>query len=825
MKKLICMLLTFLLAMDCIAMTVFAQDMQEEPYDAASPAITEDIPEAEESEPEETVLPEEPTEAGETVPEEPAQEEPETAPISAGYVRVQGGTAILRSIGGEKLGSFPAAAVVYAQAVNEDSLASSAWLKIRFAAGAERTMQEGFLRGTDAEILPPEEIQPLLSVWQQDPMAQYQDGTLIPAAAFEAADSPIPEEPPAEVPEADSEIALAADRQPGTVSGLRADWLSQVKVSLSWNEDSAADGYVIYRKENDDAWKRLKSSAAAENYNAGLVSDSIYAYYVAAYVDTDSGRILGNPSNTAVYWNAAVTGFSVSGTQAFWDSVPGAECYRIYADGNLLQTASTNSAVLPASCSGKLITVTAIRTYEGQEALSRPSEKRLYAPVADLRAEYQLPARTNLVWSGTETPIDGCIIYRKEEDGTWKWLKTSKTAGNYNANLASGSAYAYYVRPFRDTPEGRIYGQDSNNAVYWNAGVTGFAVTDGIASWDPVTHADSYRLYADDQLLMTVDSAQAELPEECSGAEISVAAVRSFEGQEVLSRISQKILYERAPEVHYRALLIGETAYTTRLNGPDNDIACMSGLLSGLANPYDVYAQQNATLEEIIELISYAFDGATDDDVSLFYYSGHGVTGSGSYYSGALQTVDYQYLPTSELAELLSAVPGRVIVILDSCGSGAAIADPPAASGPNSGPVASDHADFSPALFNASVIAAFRAQDTVLTPAAESEDGTVPKSGELAQTKFSVLTGSAYEQNSLTIAQDGIWGGVLTRGIAYSLGCSFPGAAYQGSMPADLNADDCISFLELAGSCRSYAGTRQSVLSYSASPNSIFFRR
>ena len=66
-----------------------------------------------------------------------------------------------------------------------------------------------------------------------------------------------------------------------------------------------------------------------------------------------------------------------------------------------------------------------------------------------------------------------------------------------------------------------------------------------------------------------------------------------------------------------RALLIGETDYTVRLNGPDNDVSCMNAVLSGMG--WNVTARTEATYEEIYELIDSTFSGATNDDVSLFF--------------------------------------------------------------------------------------------------------------------------------------------------------------------------------------------------------------
>ena len=286
--------------------------------------------------------------------------------------------------------------------------------------------------------------------------------------------------------------------------------------------------------------------------------------------------------------------------------------------------------------------------------------------------------------------------------------------------------------------------------------------------------------------------------------------------------------------IHYRALLIGETGYSTRLNGPENDIACMNTLLNGISNRFEVYAQQDASMDEVLDLIDIAFENATEDDVSLFYYSGHGVTNSGEYYSGALQTVDYRYITTFDLAEMLSGIPGKIIVILDSCGSGATIYDGDGdeidedlevSSEPNTGKSA-EVLDFDPEVFNDDVMEAFEYYDPGLpvTPIESTIPGIL-RSGELRQSKFSVITSSSYEQNSQTTFLDGIWGGVLTRGIADAVGCRYPGGDYLGDMPADFNENSSVSFMELADYCIEYVAGRQKAMCYYGSGDMDLFIR
>ena len=279
------------------------------------------------------------------------------------------------------------------------------------------------------------------------------------------------------------------------------------------------------------------------------------------------------------------------------------------------------------------------------------------------------------------------------------------------------------------------------------------------------------------------------------------------------------------PNAKLRALLIGETEYTVRLNGPDNDVACMEAVLRGMN--WNVTKKLNATHADIYDLIDSTFSAAASDDISLFYYSGHGVVGSTEYYSGALATVDSGYISTMDLADILATIPGRVIVILDSCGSGAAVYD-----AGEDGLQPRGTAGFDPQRFNNGVINAFRRHDSYLQTETgmengEPEDGSelTGRTGELREKKFYVVTGSAYEETSATLMIDDVWGGALTRGAAAALGCGFPDGSYGGSMPADGNEDGKLSFSEFAGYCRSYAQDYQNVQTYSAHPAVTVFAR
>jgi len=123
----------------------------------------------------------------------------------------------------------------------------------------------------------------------------------------------------------------------------------------------------------------------------------------------------------------------------------------------------------------------------------------------------------------------------------------------------------------------------------------------------------------------------------------------------------------------YRALLIGQMDYAMAdpLTGPENDLIAMRRILtSSNKTPYTVTTKTNCTEVQIKSAILSAFAGATENDVSLFYYSGHGMTSADEEQVGSLVGVDSSYITAAELRSCLDAIPGRKIVIIDACHSG-----------------------------------------------------------------------------------------------------------------------------------------------------------
>lgn len=156
-----------------------------------------------------------------------------------------------------------------------------------------------------------------------------------------------------------------------------------------------------------------------------------------------------------------------------------------------------------------------------------------------------------------------------------------------------------------------------------------------------------------------------------------VTAVKDSEESEY-SNIAYATTFDDTSST-YRALLIGNSNYSEKpLNGPPLDIEKMDQVLSdsyfGINDTQfsKIEVKEDLTKDEILKAIKDTFAGANENDISYFYFSGHGTK---NYYGeSALVGIETQegdyYINTYELKSALDDIPGTIVVILDCCYSG-----------------------------------------------------------------------------------------------------------------------------------------------------------
>ena len=211
----------------------------------------------------------------------------------------------------------------------------------------------------------------------------------------------------------------------------------------------------------------------------------------------------------------------------------------------------------------------------------------------------------------------------------------------------------------------------------------------------------------------------------------------------------------------YRAVLIGNTypGTSSELPGPDTDAYGMKAMLNGMSS-MTVTTKINATASTMLSTISSAFSSATSKDISIFYYSGHGVQDYYGEYHGALCGTQNTYVRPSELRAALDKIPGKKVVLIDACHSGQMV-------GKEKAEVTKAQLD----AFNEAFIREFA--------------GASKSSSNLADDGYYVITAAHSSESSLSVVSGGEWVGLFT--IALLDGCGYDevGGYATGNYKAD----------------------------------------
>ena len=247
-------------------------------------------------------------------------------------------------------------------------------------------------------------------------------------------------------------------------------------------------------------------------------------------------------------------------------------------------------------------------------------------------------------------------------------------------------------------------------------------------------------------------------------------------------------------ETDCRALLIGQTAYPSpnELEGPAKDVVKVKNLLSG---SYKVTVRENLSASEILSAISETFSAATPEDISLFYYGGHGLSSSNSSRNGSLVGIDFStYVTAGQLRNALDTIPGRKIVIIDACYSGGLIGRKAELSATSESAAAEEDGAAAEVTEVAGNPAVEVAESAVEAPAVSFMNsftsGKLRSRGNLAAQPYFVLVSSTGTEQSWEASS----GGVFTYAFA------------QSASKADSNGDGVVTLQE----CYEYTAARVS---------------
>ncbi len=403
--------------------------------------------------------------------------------------------------------------------------------------------------------------------------------------------------------------------------------------------------------------------------------------------------------------------------------------------------------------------------------------------------------------SYTLKSIDSGDTYGELYDAFGKKLASNDEGGegsNFSIthNLSAGAAYNYDVRYYDSYLAGTI--SLVLDADFHDAEITAQPVNQIVAPNQTatfrVTATGSNLRYQWQEMLPGSDTWQNTSLSGNKTATLRFKALESHDGRQfrcvvtgadgIPVRSDTVVLYVSSDTTRYRALLISEVNFDPVCIRNKGDVQMMDTMLQNVRGPgggrYAVTTRQDLSPAQIQSEISAVFGGATAQDVSLFFIATHGDVSAGpdSTDAGALETVSGGYVRFVDLASWLNAVPGKVIVIVESCGSGAAIY----ANGlMAAGPAVTDE-QFAQALIDAF---------------ASLDGGTAlrPNTGELrVDNKFYVLTAAAFQQLS--------WG-IESGPYNYFTKWLTEGVGTSGNIPADVqyvgNRDGVVTLEELYG--------------------------
>lgn len=234
-------------------------------------------------------------------------------------------------------------------------------------------------------------------------------------------------------------------------------------------------------------------------------------------------------------------------------------------------------------------------------------------------------------------------------------------------------------------------------------------------------------------------------------------------------------------EKSYQALIIGQGYYTSTLQslpGSLQDSQGMKYMLSRLKPEFQVTRYTEQTRAGILSAIRRTFAYTTDNDVSIFYFSGHGGLG------GTIIGTDGANISPGQLRMELDQVRGTKVIIVDACYSGALIGK-------------SEGSEGSVSDFTRAFIQAFSAAGK-----------------NLASSEYMVITSArgyevSYEADissydNTTVGRVGIFSHFLEEGCGWD-------SVKQAPIPvfgADVNGDRQLTFWEV------YDYVRRAVLAY-----------
>lgn len=689
------------------------------------------------------------------------------------------------------------------------------------------------------------------------------DYTPVPATDAPTA-TPAPTEANAtEIPEPTISIApdelddLIIGRALEQPTGISASYERSGRITLKWTAVEGANAYAIYYKPAWGSEYSLLGQSSGTTYSTTTPRMGTVYYYRIQALYVVGGQQVSQGAQSLSFPYIALgdvviadpRGKDTSTIRLNWTPVAGATHY----DVAMSLHDADDYKIVRTDLTGSLCDIRDISFNETYDFLVIPKRKLNSGDVITglpssnrmVGSPMETPSFTGYEWTETGLKLTwdaipgamGYVIYRRgfHETGYHKLMVSEDTATTYiDTTMKPGEVYYYFVYSFRlAQPQGwRCFSLKGDIGMgVWLPKTTGLTAVSAQEnsvriSWAATEGANKYDVY-----ISTTPGGTPKANGRVSNAYgyhnsavlgrtyyYRVRPVRIFSNGDVsVGDWSDELAYTHQETVGtYRALLIGNT-YTGESNelpGCDNDVDGMRTMLGRMtATPYSVTVKKNIRAEEILSSISSTFGNASYNDVSLFYYSGHGANslgadGNPTSYHAALVGTFQTYVSIARLKTELDKIPGKKVIIIDACHSGQFIARDGTAT------------QVSSSAFNSQVVNLFANDDQLSgdvsrTTVVLAADGSELLSEEapafidraddtnFAKSGYYVITACRSEEKSVSTGYDSNgdgkidrYFGLFTYGLCYGNGWNLARNSAISSLNADLNKDSKVTLYE-----------------------------
>ena len=689
------------------------------------------------------------------------------------------------------------------------------------------------------------------------------DYTPVPATDAPTA-TPAPSDANAtEIPEPTISIApdelddLIIGRALEQPTGISASYERSGRITLKWTAVEGANAYAIYYKPAWGSEYSLLGQSSGTTYSTTTPRMGTVYYYRIQALYVVGGQQVSQGAQSLSFPYIALgdvviadpRGKDTSTIRLNWTPVAGATHY----DVAMSLHDADDYKIVRTDLTGSLCDIRDISFNETYDFLVIPKRKLNSGDVITglpssnrmVGSPMETPSFTGYEWTETGLKLTwdaipgamGYVIYRRgfHETGYHKLMVSENTATAYiDTTMKPGEVYYYFVYSFRlAQPQGwRCFSLKGDIGMgVWLPKTTGLTAVSAQEnsvriSWAATEGANKYDVY-----ISTTPGGTPKANGRVSNAYgyhnsavlgrtyyYRVRPVRIFSNGDVsVGDWSDELAYTHQEAVGtYRALLIGNT-YTGESNelpGCENDVDGMRTMLGRMtATPYSVTVKKNIRAEEILSSISSTFGNASYNDVSLFYYSGHGANsvgadGNPTSYHAALVGTFQTYVSIARLKTELDKIPGKKVIIIDACHSGQFIARDGAVT------------QVSSSAFNSQVVNLFANDDqlsgdvsrTAVVLAADGSEllseeapAFIDRAGDtnFAKSGYYVITACRSEEKSVSTGYDSNgdgkidrYFGLFTYGLCYGNGWNLARNAAISSLNADLNKDSKVTLYE-----------------------------